>query len=292
MVSWMGCGDADSGASGSGGESSGTSAVTTGATTTGGATTSAGGSASCGAGTSLCGDACVDTAHDPAHCGACGAACAEGEVCSMGQCAIECLGGSTKCGDACIDVDHDPAHCGGCDVACLEGEVCSDGQCTIECLGGTTKCGDLCVDTANDPAHCGACDNACPNADDTVAACVSGVCEQLRVCPNGTQAAYGVCIRNLPFNPGPYVYSFTAAKLACAVSLGATMCSLPQIQSFAQQGYAGCIRGWVDNEPGPGLATSVLPSDGSNPNGCGPAGLNPLSQTQSALSNAFCCATY
>ena len=36
------------------------------------------------------------------------AACAEGELCSAGQCGVECLGGSSKCGDLCVDINGCP----------------------------------------------------------------------------------------------------------------------------------------------------------------------------------------
>src|SRR5882724_4963430 len=57
----------------------------------------------CGAGSTTCGDACVDTTHDPAHCGGCGTACPSGQVCSSGVCAVTCLGGTTLCGSACVN---------------------------------------------------------------------------------------------------------------------------------------------------------------------------------------------
>ena len=140
-----------------------------------GGATSTGAGSPCGPGTTECGGGCVDTAIDPAHCGACDNGCAPGEVCSSGQCGLVCTGGTTLCDGKCVNTANDPGHCGNCGVACAAGEVCSSGQCGLECTGGTTKCGDTCTNTQLDPAHCGSCDNACdlPGANE---ACLGGQC--------------------------------------------------------------------------------------------------------------------
>ncbi len=120
-----------------------------------------------------CGDACVDTRFDPSHCGACGSACAEGQACSLGQCAGGCLGATTMCQDGCVDPKGDRNHCGECDHACQAGEICSEGQCALDCGGGATKCGEACVDTTANAKHCGGCDLACAEGQ----VCVEGVCQ-------------------------------------------------------------------------------------------------------------------
>src|SRR5262249_22690476 len=51
----------------------------------------------CALGEVLCGAECADPAKDPAHCGACGHACATTEVCSQGVCADACSTGLTAC---------------------------------------------------------------------------------------------------------------------------------------------------------------------------------------------------
>ncbi|MSP26359.1 MAG: hypothetical protein EXR75_14630 [Myxococcales bacterium] len=125
-----------------------------------------------------CGTSCVDARVDPANCGACGEACADGEVCSQGGCGLTCLGGTTKCDVApegspdeppvtlCIDTAVDADHCGGCGAACAVGEVCQAGVCATECVGGTTKCqdannDDVCVNTQISANYCGDCMIAC-----------------------------------------------------------------------------------------------------------------------------------
>ncbi|MBI4703260.1 MAG: hypothetical protein HY744_19255 [Deltaproteobacteria bacterium] len=121
----------------------------------------AGGAGGCPSGLSACAGQCVATSVDPAHCGGCDQACAPEQVCSAGQCGMQCVGGTTKCSGKCVDVQTDPENCGGCNGACGVGEVCSAGQCALQCLGGTTKCGNACVDTKLDPANCGGCGKAC-----------------------------------------------------------------------------------------------------------------------------------
>ena len=54
--------------------------------------------AGCPSGQVMCGSQCVDTTRDHEHCGACGAACAQAEVCSMGACGLTCGGGALHCG--------------------------------------------------------------------------------------------------------------------------------------------------------------------------------------------------
>ena len=84
-----------------------------------------------------CGGAtCVDVTTDPAHCGACNAPCAAGEVCIAGACAANC-GMLDKCGGTCVDLQNDPTNCGTCGNACATGQTCAAGQCT--CAAATVS---------------------------------------------------------------------------------------------------------------------------------------------------------
>ena len=49
----------------------------------------------CSPGQTLCAGACVELQRDPLHCGACETACAAGEVCDAGRCALRCPTGQT-----------------------------------------------------------------------------------------------------------------------------------------------------------------------------------------------------
>jgi outer membrane protein assembly factor BamB len=137
------------------------------------------GDAICRLGASECGGRCVVTALDPGNCGACGVACAAGEVCREGACGPLCGDGLAACGGACVALAADPAHCGACDNACAASQVCSAGACSDACIGGSEPCGGGCVDTDSSAAHCGGCDAPCAPAD----ACVGGSC--LPACGDG-----------------------------------------------------------------------------------------------------------
>lgn len=106
-----------------------------------------------------CDGACVDIASHPAHCGACANACAEGRHCEAGACRAVCSDGLASCGDRCVDVSTDREHCGACDTPCPAGADCVDQSCT--CREGLVSCGDSCIDTSRDGLHCGGCDTPC-----------------------------------------------------------------------------------------------------------------------------------
>jgi hypothetical protein len=134
----------------------------------------------CRSGSVACGGVCTRLAVDSGNCGACGVACAAGEVCSGGTCAATCGAPLSECGAAparfCADLRTDPAHCGACGEACPVGQACSAGLCVETCSAPLTTCGAgaaaFCADLRSDPAHCGACGTAC-GAGET---CASSEC--------------------------------------------------------------------------------------------------------------------
>lgn len=131
----------------------------------------------CGETQTACGEECVDLLDDPDHCGACDAACAEGQLCVGGMCAVECPAGQIVCGDRCVDVRSDPLHCGACDVACDEGLLCGDGMCGVTC-GTLTLCTDeagseYCADLTTSRDDCGDCGLGCGPGE----VCVDALCE-------------------------------------------------------------------------------------------------------------------
>lgn len=77
----------------------------------------------------VCGKICVDTATDIANCGACGTACAAGQVCSAGACATTCQTGLNDCGGSCRDLQTDAGNCGACGTVCGPGQSCIAGAC-------------------------------------------------------------------------------------------------------------------------------------------------------------------
>ena len=119
-----------------------------------------------------CSGACVDTATDPANCGACGARCGAGAVCLRGRCELTCGATLTVCGGICTDLRADDANCGACGRRCTIGQRCVAGLCQVTCLAGRTACAGSCVDPATDAANCGGCGVACRTGE----LCQSGTC--------------------------------------------------------------------------------------------------------------------
>jgi hypothetical protein len=127
----------------------------------------------------------VNPASDPANCGACGTACAAGQVCAAGTCALVCPPGTTDCGGACTILDFDPGSCGACGNVCPGAPnataVCSGGTCALLCGEQFQNCNmstvDGCeVNVAGDPLNCGACGQSCPAAPHAAPACASFAC--------------------------------------------------------------------------------------------------------------------
>ncbi|WP_437513472.1 MXAN_6577-like cysteine-rich protein [Sorangium sp. So ce1099] len=146
---------------------------------------------SCVAPDTDCGGICVNTNMDASNCGACGLACAEGQICGAGICADgpTCDDGETACGDSCVDLQDSEAHCGSCNSACEDGQTCENGACQEGCPAGRDECGGSCVDTTSNPDHCGGCDVAC-DEDQT---CEDGACQDAG-CSEGLTDCDGACV--------------------------------------------------------------------------------------------------
>jgi len=98
------------------------------------------GSSSCPSHFKTCGNVCVDVYTDPANCGACGTACAGGQVCSAGACGLSCAATETVCGGTCRDLQTDSNNCGTCGKTCGPGQACSAGACGCP-IPGMAQCG-------------------------------------------------------------------------------------------------------------------------------------------------------
>lgn len=146
--------------------------------------TSDGGVAMCAPERTACGSACVDVSTDPRNCGACGVACAAGQVCDLGRCVMACEGTRNACDGSCVNLATNAAHCGACRRACRNDQRCIAGAC--QCPVGLVDCGGFCSDTRSDTNHCGACGNACPRPR----VCATSVC----VCPEGLSACGAQCV--------------------------------------------------------------------------------------------------
>lgn len=164
----------------------------------------------CPTGQVACDNQCVDLGASDDHCGACGARCPAGQVCTRGgadggatRCTVLCPMGQTVCGGACVTVATDVGHCGACDNRCAAripsaNTACMSGVCRlVSCLSGFDDCDGVeangCeVGTATDPNNCGSCGARCALANATSACaggrCVVGACaEGFRDC-NGNPA--------------------------------------------------------------------------------------------------------
>jgi hypothetical protein len=121
---------------------------------------------------------CASVADDPLNCGACGAACSEGDICRQGQCLGFCPSGFAVCqsnaGSLCVDLRVDRDNCGGCGNVCGSSADCIAGACA--CKPGFSQCstgsGSNCVDLDTDDTNCGACGQTCVACE----SCVGGAC--------------------------------------------------------------------------------------------------------------------
>ncbi|MGD8858795.1 MAG: hypothetical protein PVI30_02215 [Myxococcales bacterium] len=140
----------------------------------------------------LCGQSCVDTTRDTAHCGGCDRPCMlSGAMprCRDGECQIDaCRPGFADCNDrdadGCeVDVQNDPMHCGGCSDACeprlnVAEMGCEAGECRIaKCDEGFGDCDGLVesgceMDLRSNVLNCGACGTTCA----TGRPCCDGEC--------------------------------------------------------------------------------------------------------------------
>jgi hypothetical protein len=153
----------------------------------------------------ICARRCVDPSSDPAHCGGCGVACAQGQVCAGGRCDNACPEGQFRCDDRCVPLAIDRANCGACGNACPAGRVCSQGRCELSCGpmyaaceapvvdagardgGLASPAGPYCTDTRTDELNCGACGTRCPPGN----LCAGGACALS--CVSGQTRCGDVC---------------------------------------------------------------------------------------------------
>jgi hypothetical protein len=187
--------------------------------------------------TTLCDGVCTPTAFDPENCGACGVACNDGLVCSLGQCTVECGPGTQQCGERCVDTQIDPENCGFCGLACGAGQTCSGGLCGSSCNGALSACDGGCVDLELDPQNCGSCGFACAPLE----LCSVGTCGA--TCVGGTTQCGELCVdtQNDPQHCGN-------CSTVCAEGL---VCSLGECSGTCNGGTIKCDERCVDTEIDP-----------------------------------------
>ena len=148
---------------------------------------SGGGTPTCGAGLTLCGENCVNLNSDINNCGGCGYKCSSGYKCQSGGCNISCT-----CGEWAAQT------CGGGGCPCTDmhwTRTCAPSGCESEskcwwdstCGAGLTLCGENCVNLNSDFYNCGSCGYKCSSGYK----CQSGTCVKIELDP--TCEADGKC---------------------------------------------------------------------------------------------------
>ncbi|MBL8600451.1 MAG: hypothetical protein JNK72_00860 [Myxococcales bacterium] len=151
------------------------------------------GVASCAAGFGNCDNNVANgcetvLAASASNCGACGRACAVGQICTAGACGVPCPDGQARCGGTCTQIENDPNNCGACGNRCATGSLCGGGRCITTCTTGQVVCAGGCVTLASDNTHCGACGNRCADGF----RCMSGSCRLS--CPTGQTQCSNSCV--------------------------------------------------------------------------------------------------
>ena len=148
-----------------------------------------GGSATCPAGWTLCGTACVDPTSNPMHCGTCANACPSGQVCQNSA----CRGWADCQQNPCPGLSYCDLGSGTCKAGCLTDsqcttdETCSSHDCA--CKTGFHRCGGVCV--SNDVEHCGPSCSVCPTDPHGTATCDGTSCGI--TCSAGAKFCGGAC---------------------------------------------------------------------------------------------------
>ena len=219
----------------------------------------------------------ANLATTPAHCGACGAACALAHAsagCSSGACTVaSCDPGWGNCdglaANGCeTDVNATPAHCGGCGRACALANAtagCAAGACTVaSCSAGYGNCDGVAsngcetnLNTSN--GSCGVCGRACAAGQ----VCSSGACTS--VCSSPTTYCAGSCV-NLSTDPS----NCRTCGAACPAPPNATaVCVAGTCGGACRSGFGDCNNSMTDGcESNLGTSTSHCGACGA---ACAPA---------------------
>ncbi len=167
----------------------------------------------CMQGAICCNGGCTAIAFDAAHCGACGEACSDNQLCFSSVCA--CMPGFGDCDQieatGCeVDLSSSADDCGVCGIPC-------DTAVAPECTGGTCTCGgtlcggdeeccildagagpiNTCIDTQTSSTHCGGCSTSvAQNWCSAGEACVAGACScaGADACVSGQRCCPGGCV--------------------------------------------------------------------------------------------------
>ncbi len=107
-----------------------------------------------------CSGACVNLQSSATNCGGCGRACATGQSCVAGMCALVCAAPTVICGAACVNTQTDTAHCGACGNTCATGARCALGRCVGGVIPGSV------FQVGLTPNNCNTVEHAAVTGDD------------------------------------------------------------------------------------------------------------------------------
>ena len=256
----------------------------------------------CGAGTHLCGEACVSDI-DPATCGvscsACqlptnGAAACDGTRC-QGKCADDkqlcagkcipkdavcdntCPAGTHACNGLCPQ-DSDPNGCGPSCSPCAvpagaQKATCAEGQCDFVCNTGYHRCGNACKKD-DDSSACGSTCKQCDSDPNGTSICSGETCSL--ECTQGFHLCGTQCVSNTsPLSCG-------TSCTACTVPNGGeATCDGTKCGTSCPSGMKGCMGACVDNGTSCVGCTSGshdcsgICADNSHVNSCGTSSCAP-----------------
>jgi hypothetical protein len=228
---------------------------------------SADGGGCAGGGSMVCAGRCVDTASDPANCGACGRDCGAvpGVVratCAMGVCQVQqCESGLDDCdrnaANGCETDLTTATDCGRCGVSCT-GSLpnCSSATrtCVSACGAGEARCGATCVNTASSVQHCGRCDNECADFPNGARACAMGACGG--TCTMGFADCDRSAVNGCEVNTQSDTMNCGACAMACAAGPNQrASCSSGRCMNTCVATFADC-----DGMPANGCETDTSTS--------------------------------
>ena len=194
----------------------------------------------CAAGQLSCGGQCV-SAQDPAHCGACGNACAAADSCVDGACAhVDCRQAGTHCATGTYCSLNDGRCLPGCasDSQCAEGsETCDLSTHACTCVSGRHRCGSACV--FEDQSSCGQSCTACEAPNGGAVSCV------LHQCQAGCGAGSHLCGNSCTLNLNPATCGSSCAPCT-APAHGVATCDGSACGFTCEAGFSKCGSACVD----------------------------------------------
>ncbi|MCA9517215.1 MAG: VWA domain-containing protein, partial [Myxococcales bacterium] len=218
----------------------------------------------CGAGTHLCGEACVSndavaTCGD--RCEPCPDVPGGSPTCNAGVCGSGCNAGFHDCGGTCAS-DTAVATCGDrcspCPTVANGAPTCDGGACDFTCNQGFHRCGNACVPN-DSSATCGARCDACPDDPNGI-----GVCEGATTCGTICDSGWHLCSGTCASNDAPATCGSRCEPCPSGASCTDGQCLRPCGQNQLQCDNASACCDWttadVDTASFPRLAVGVTAS--------------------------------